>query len=132
LTLAQLRLLNLARFFFGALALPFAWLFVGRRPPIPVSAFLLIPAAVYLSVFVMPGERSTWLISMVFIPLTLLTDVAALVVLGRAAVADRNRGAMILLGAAVVSFTFTMRDYFLVVGLLEDRHILLTRFNGAL
>lgn len=130
--LTLVRLVNLTRFIFAALALPFAWLFLGRRAPVPVWVFLLLPLAVYLSAFLLPGARAAWLISVVFIPIALILDIATLVVLARAAVMDRNNTALLLLCACVIVVAFTMRDYFVVTGLLQGSHVQLTRFTAPL
>lgn len=127
-----LQLLNLGRFFFGAFALPFAWLLVNRRPKIPIWAFLLIPATVYSSVLLLPGPQAVWVIWWIVIPITLFAVLIALLTLGYAALFERRGAAMILLGATALGLAFGIRDNAVLFGLLEGRDVMLSRYNGPL
>lgn len=130
-SLTTIRLANIARFIFSALTLPFTWLFLGRRQPVPTWVFLLLPLAAFICAF-LPGGQGTWIILKVLIPISVIILLVSNVILMHAVIVDRNRAALPLLCMAVIGVVFIMRDHFVALGILQNRHIQLTRFNGPM
>lgn len=124
--------INLLRFVAASLTLPFAWLFVGRQPPVPIRWFLLMPLGVYASVLLLPQGWGTWLAWHVFVPMVLLLALAAMVVLARAAFARRDLGALLMFSALTAVFLLVGRDLLVNFGVLADGHVVMGRFNGPL
>ncbi len=126
-----LRLLNVGRFVPGSLAIPIVCLFLGRRIPLPLGWFLLLPALVVLSVL-LPGRYATWLVPLVFAPATLLLVVVAIAMLVRGAFATRNDQALLLFGAVLGAAAFAVHDLLGLLAVIEPGYVLLSRFSGPL
>ena len=124
--------INLLRFVAAALLLPFAWLFVRRRPPVPIGWFLLIPVAAYASMMWLPYGWGTWLAWRVLVPTILLLAVAAMVVLGRAAFAGRDLGALLMFTAMAAASAMIGRDMLVNAGVLDRGYVVMGRFNAPL
>lgn len=127
-----LLMLNLLRFVAASLTLPFAWLYVGRKPSVPVGLFLLLPVALFLSITVVPGNWGAWLAWRVFVPFVLLLALAAMVVFARAAFGERDLGALLMFSAMALLFVLIGRDTLVNAGVLDNGHLVLSRFNGPI
>ena len=127
-----LLVINLLRFVAAALTLPFAWLYVGRRPPVHAAWFLLLPIGVYLSITLLPGTWGSWLAWRVFVPVVLLLALSAMVVFARAAFVGRDLGALLMFSAMALLFVMIGRDTLVNAGALDDGHLVLARFNGPI
>ena len=127
-----LMVINLLRFVAASLALPFAWLFVRRVPPVPIPLFLLLPLGVYASITLLPGGWGAWMTWHVFVPAVLLLTLSAMAVFARAAVADRDLGALLMFAAMAAAFLTVGRDMLVNAGVLADGHVVMGRFNGPL
>ena len=127
-----LMVVNLLRFVAASLALPFAWLFVGRRPPVPIAWFLLLPLGVYASITLLSDGWGAWMTWHVFVPIVLLLVLVAMAVFARAAFAGRDLGALLMLAAMTAAFLTVGRDMLVNAGALPDGHLVMGRFNGPL
>lgn len=129
----QLLLLgNHARFVGAALILPLACLFVGRRPPVPIGVFLLLPAAVAISLTTLPLEVHQWLLYRVFTPIGVLNVLAAALVLFRAAFREHNSEALPLLGAFLLTLILATHDLANLQSAADDVGIRLSRFAAPI
>lgn len=127
-----LMVVNLLRFVAASLALPFAWLFVRRRPPVPIGWFLLLPLGVYAGIMLLPAGWGPWMAWHVFVPIVLVLVLASMAVFARAAFADRDLGALLMLAAMTAAFLTVGRDMLVNAGVLPDGHLVMGRFNGPL
>lgn len=127
-----LMVINLLRFVAASLALPFAWLFVRRRPPVPIAWFLLLPLAVYAGILLLPGGWGAWMAWHVFVPAVLLLTLAAMAVFAHAAFTDHDLGALLMFAAMSAAFLTVGRDMLVNAGVLQDGHLVMGRFNGPL
>lgn len=129
---AMLRLANISRLAGGALLLPFACHFVGRRPPVPTPCFLLLPLLAGLAIFLLPGEISGWLVRFVVVPTMVLIGLASVAVMASAALRRHGDAALLLLGAGSAALLFGAHDILVFNGLLPERQVLLSRLNAPL
>lgn len=127
-----LLLANHARFVSTSLILPLACLFVGRRPPVPIRVFLLLPAAVAASLTTLPLEIHQWLLFRIFTPIGVLNVLAAALVLSWAAFKDRNGEALPLLGAFLLTLILATHDLMNLLSGVNDVGIPLSRFAAPL
>lgn len=123
---------NHARFIGAALILPLACLFVGRRPPVPIGVFLLLPAAVAVSLTTLPLEVHQWLLYRVFTPVGVLNVLAAALVLSRAAFWERNSEALPLLGAFLLTLILAAHDLANLQNTADDVGVRLSRFAAPI
>ncbi|PWC45750.1 hypothetical protein [Azospirillum sp. TSO22-1] len=127
-----LYLANHGRFVSGSLVLPLAWLFVGRRPPVPIWIFLLLPAGVFTSFLTLPAETHQWLMARLFIPAVVVGMLGAVAVVFRVAFLKRNSEALLLFGSFLLALVFIVHDWFIFRNALNESDVLLTRFVAPL
>ena len=126
------RFANVCRLAAASLLLPFVCCFLGRRPPLPLPAFLLLPLCALVCVFVLPGEVGGWILRFLLVPAVLVLGLAAIAVLVAAAVTRRGDEVLLLLASGIVAAIFAVHDLLVFNGLLESHRILLSRFNVPL
>ncbi|HET8818114.1 MAG TPA: 7TM diverse intracellular signaling domain-containing protein [Xanthomonadaceae bacterium] len=127
-----LTVVNLLRFVAASLALPFAWLFVRRRPPVPIAWFLALPVCVCACILLLPGGLGAWTTWHVFVPVVLLLTLGAVAVFARAAFVDHDPGALLMFAAMTAAFLTVGRDMLVNAGLLGQGYLVMGRFNGPL
>ena len=124
--------INMLRFVAAALLLPFAWLFTGREPPVPLRWFLLLPVAVYLGIELLPYGWGTWLAWYVFVPMVLALAAVAAGVFARAAFTGRDTGSLLMLAAMVAVVLMIGRDALVNAGMLPRGYVVMGRFHGPI
>lgn len=125
-------LANHARFISAALILPLACLFVGRRPPIPIRVFLLLPVLAVASLTTLPPEVHKWLLFRVFTPIGILNLLCAALVMSRAALKEHNSEALPLLGAFLFTIILATHDLVNLQTTASDLRITLSRFAAPI
>jgi signal transduction histidine kinase len=126
------RLINHARFLGGSLILPLAWLIAGQRPPVPIGAFLLLPAVIFVSFLSLPDSWHRLLITVVVMPLIILFALTAVIVLGRAAFRRHDSGALMVCNPFLLILTSSLHDALVFRGVLRGDDLLVSRFTTPL
>ncbi|HYD32506.1 MAG TPA: hypothetical protein VEB64_16815 [Azospirillaceae bacterium] len=112
----------------GSLGLPLAWLFVGRRPPVPVGVFLLLPTMVAISHFTLPLHTHGWLVVTVVLPLMAVLLTRAAVVVFRKAMTSRDIAATLLFGAILIGMVLMLHDMLVLHDVLRGDRVQFGRF----
>lgn len=126
------RLVNMARFWGVWLILPFACLFVGRRPPVPTAIFLIPPALLYAVALGLSFQQLSAFMRFLFIPASLLSLLVAVLIVCQAAIRDRSDAARLLLGALALTLVLGLHDVLIIYGQLAENRIHVARFVAPL
>lgn len=125
-----LRVTNHGRLVAAFLVLPLAWLFVGRRLPVPIGAFLAPPLVLALLQFVFVPETYLWMLNTFILPPVALMIVWGIVAVSRAAFGSRDTAAMMLLTALLITMVFAIHDALVLRNALGEGRALLGRLGA--
>lgn len=127
-----MRLINMTRIMAGFLSLPMAWLFVGRKPPIPIWVFALPSIALAAMPFTLPLHVFKFILIFIIIPLTLTIAVMALWTIAKEAVVKRDNAATLLMGGCFITLISGVHDWMAVRGDLGERSVLIGRLSAPI
>lgn len=111
------------------LLLPAAFLFVGRRCPIPFPVFLLPPVIGVVSYVLLPLENHAQVIRLFALPVALLIIAATLAVFIHAGLRDRNGAALLLASALLSTMVLAVFDGLALMQVLNTNPFMLVRFG---
>ena len=127
-----MRLINMTRIMAGLLSLPMAWLFVGRKPPIPIWVFALPSLALAAMPFTLPLHVFKFILIFIIIPLTLTVAAVALWTIAKEAVLKRDNAATLLMGGCFITLISGVHDWMAVRGDLGERSVLIGRLSAPI
>lgn len=127
-----MRLINMTRIMAGLLSLPMAWLFVGRKPPIPIWVFALPSLALAAMPFTLPLHVFKFILTVIIIPLTLTIAIVALWTIAKEALGKRDNAATLLMGGCFITLISGAHDWVVVRGDLGERSVLIGRLSAPI
>lgn len=127
-----MRLINLTRIMAGLLSLPMAWLFIGKKPPIPIWVFAAPSLALAIMPFALPLAVFKFVLTVVIIPLTLAVAATALLTIAKEALFKRDNAATLLMGGCFIVLISGVHDWLAVRGDLGERSVLIGRLGAPI
>ncbi|MGQ9364915.1 sensor histidine kinase [Azospirillum sp. ST 5-10] len=122
------RFLNHGKAISSYLVLPLAWLFVGRRPPVPVWWFVVPGLAVAALQPLVSTQAHLWLVGTLLLPCGVVVMAWGIAVVLRAALVRRDSAAALLFGAFLTSLLTAGHDVLILRQDLGDRQVMVGRF----